>query len=116
MLDIMPGAGIRDGHNVTLHPEESGPGAGTKANGASGEERSAPADCTRGCGMLRGGTSSATGGQKSLDDYTERHRDEKVFVRWTLTSINTVDAFSSPKKQVLLSSQQSYVGVTVLVL
>lgn len=45
----------RDGHDVALCTEEAGTGAGTKANDAYSEEQSAPADCTKDCGVQGNG-------------------------------------------------------------
>lgn len=108
--------GLQRWAQCSSSPRRDWPRCRHQTNDASREERSAPADCTRGCGVLTGSTSSATGGQKGLGDHTERHRDEQVFVRWNSTNINTVDALRSPTKQVLLSSQQPQAGVTVLIL
>lgn len=107
----------RDGHSVAPHPEESGPGADTK-------QMMLPVKCSS---RRHEGLRSADGehllchgrergNQKGLGDHTEWHRDEQVSVRWNSTNTNTVDALSSPTKQVLLSSQQPYTSVTVLIL
>lgn len=87
----------RDGHNVALHPEEPGPGAGTRADDAHGEEGRTPADCTRGRGVLTGAPLPWEV-RKGWVTTLRGAKDEQVLVSWNLTNVNTVDALSSPMK------------------
>lgn len=105
----------RDGHNVAPHSEESGPGADTKQMMLPVRSE-VPQQTARGAAECWRGAPPLHWGSEGLGDHTERHQDEQVFVRWNSTNTNTVDALSSPTKQVLLSSQQPYAGVTVLIL
>ena len=99
MLDTPRALDYRDGYNAALPPEESGPGAGTKAKDATarGQVPQLPARGTR----ESWSTKLCHGGSEGLRD----SEDEQGLVRWDVTHVNTADALSGPIKQVLLSSQ-----------
>lgn len=88
--------GCRDGYNMDVHPQESGPGAGTTARGQMPQPPAGGAGESWGTELFQGRLE----GLRDLED-------EQEFVRWDVTNVNIADALSSSIKQVLLSSQQS---------
>ena len=82
--------GCRDGYNMDVRPEESGPGAGTTSRGQMPQS---PAGETR----ESWGTELCQGRLEGLRDL----EDEQGFVRWDVTNVNIADALSSSIKQVL---------------
>ena len=74
------------------------------------EGPNATAPCGRDWGEL--GHRALPGGLEGLREL----EDEQGFVRWDVMNVNIADALNSSIKQVLLSSQQSQVGATILLL